>query len=123
LNKASKLKYLNVSGTSISSVRLAAGAPIENLILGTPKGLYLSNLNLLQYNNSDSDTLTAQDWSQLSELLVNDCPNINWESLFEKLKSSNAATKYLRITGIDREDSITWLDQFTDYYGLDEDGN
>ena len=122
LENSSKMTYLNIEGTEIKSVKFADGSPLETIKLATPQGLYLSNLEKIVYDNSAGDTLTAQDWSQLSELLINNCTGVNWERLVERLHNSSARDKYLRVTGINKQDAITWLDQFEGYYGLDDAG-
>ncbi len=122
LEKSSKMTYLNIEGTEIKSVKLADGAPIHTIKLATPQGIYLSNLDNIVYKNSAEDTLTAQNWESLSELLINNCAQVDWEKLVEKLHDSKADQKYLRVTGINKTTDITWLDQFSEYLGLDEAG-
>ena len=122
LQNSSKLQYIDVSGTGISSVRFADGSPIETIKLATPVGLYLSNLSKVVYNGGDYDTISAENWNQLSELLVNNCPQVDWEKLVEKIVNSTAEDKFLRITGIDKTASLSWLDQFEGFYGLDSSG-
>lgn len=123
LSNSSKLQYIDVSGTNINLVRFADGSPIKTIKLATPIGLYLSNLSQVVYKEEANDTLSAQNWDQLSELLVNNCPQVDQEKLTNKLLSSNAQTKFLRITGIDKTAEISWLDQFDGIYGLDANGN
>lgn len=122
LENSSKLVYVDVEGTDVKSIRFADGAPLKTIKLASPQGIYLSNIEKVVYQGGDTDTLTAQNWTQLSELLINNCPNIDWEKLVTKLIDSSAATKYLRITGINKEDNITWLNQFDGIYGLDANG-
>ena len=122
LENSSKLVYADVEGTDVKSIRFADGSPLETIKLASPQGIYLSNIEKVVYQGGYTDTLTAQNWTQLSELLINNCPNIDWEKLVTKLIDSSAATKYLRITGINKEDNITWLDQFDGFYGLDANG-
>lgn len=122
LENCNKLTYVNVEDTEIKSVRLADGAPLEEIRLATPQGIYLSNLNKITFQGNDADTLTVQDWSQLSELLVNNCANVDWEVLVGKLLVSGASVKYLRVSGINKTSAIEWLDSFDELYGLDENG-
>lgn len=122
LENSSKLVYVDVRGTDVKSIRFADGSPLKTIKLASPQGIYLSNIEKVVYQGGDTDTLTAQNWTQLSELLINNCPNIDWEKLVTKLIDSSATTKYLRITGINKEDNITWLDQFDGFYGLDANG-
>ena len=122
LENSSKMVYLNVENTSVKSVRLADGSPLETIKLSTPQEVYLSNLDGIVFNNSAEDTITAQNWTELNKLLINNCPNVDWEKMVLKLLNSSASRKYLRVTGINKQDSITWLDQFDGIYGLDADG-
>lgn len=122
LENSSKMEYLNVENTEIKSIKLADGAPISIIKLSTPQEVYLSNLKNIIFKDSSDDTITAQSWANLNKLLINNCPNVDWEKLVTKLLASGANVKYLRVTGINRTDNITWLDQFNDIYGLDEDG-
>jgi hypothetical protein len=119
-----KIEYINTENTNITKVKIADGCNIKTFKLGTVSSLILSNLTDLSYTGDSSvDSLTAQNWSTLSELLINNCPNIDWEKLVERLKSSTSTNKFLRITGLDVTQPITWLDQFTGYYALTSDGN
>lgn len=122
LENSSKMVYVNVEGTDIRSIRFADGSPLEAIKLASPSNLYLSNLEKIVFNNDSADTLTAQNWTTLGRLLVNNCPNVDWEKLVQKLHSSIAPVKYLRITGINKTENITWLDQFEGYKGLDAEG-
>ncbi len=122
LENSSKMVYLNVENTSIKSVRFADGSPLETIKLATPQEVYLSNLSEIVFTNGEGDTITAQNWSDLNKLLINNCPKVNWEQIVLKLLNSSASRKYLRVTGIDKHDSITWLDQFEGIYGLDAEG-
>lgn len=122
LESSSKLTYVNVENTDIKSIRFADGAPLETIKLATPQEVYLSNLGEVVFNNGAGDTLTAQNWGNLNKLLVNNCAKVDWEKLVLKLLNSSASVKYLRITGIDKKDTINWLDQFEGIYGLDSSG-
>lgn len=122
LENSSKLVYVDVENTSVRSIRFADGSPLETVKLAAPQEIYLSNLSGIVYNNGAGDTLTAQNWASLNKLLINNCPKVNWEKLVLKLLNSSASVKYLRVTGIDKRDEITWLDQFEGFYGLDANG-
>lgn len=123
LKNSSKLEYLDIRGTKITSVQLADGSPISTLKLATPTGVYLSNLSNIVYKGASEDTLSAEDWSNINKLLINNCENVDIELLVAKLlNSTTTTTKYLRVTGINKTADITWLDQFDGLEGLDEDG-
>lgn len=123
-----KMEYLDISDTEITNAKLADGCPIKTMKLGSPAIIYLSNYDELKYNGDSTDTLTVQSWDNLEQLVVNGCPNVNWQKLLTKLQQSPSTTKWLRITGINRKDDITWLDQFISgngvtWAGLDASGN
>lgn len=122
IENCSKMLSINVENTGIKALHIADGCPINTLKTAAPKELYLSNLENLIFEDRDSDTLTAQQWTSLNKLLLNNCSKINWKKLLDKFLTSSATVKYLRITGIDEQNNITWLDQFTNIYGLDENG-
>lgn len=123
-----KMEYLDLSDTGITNAKLADGCPLKTMKLNSPALLYLSNYEELKYNGTSDDTLTIQSWDNFEQLVVNNCPNISWQKLLTKLQESSSTTKWLRITGINRIDSITWLDQFISrdgitWAGLDANGN
>ena len=125
LEKCSKLKKVDFSGTNVTVFKPADGAPLTEVNMTVATALHLSNHKTLSYKGlTDKDaTLKINNLTSLSELLVNNCPNIDWESLVYALLHSSARIKYLRITGIDKKESISWLEQFDGVYGLDENGN
>lgn len=123
-----KVEYIDVTNSDISNVKLSDGCPIKTMKLCRPTSLYLSNFSELIYDEGQNDTLTVQSWRSLEQLTVNNCPNINQEKLITKLQQSQSTTKWLRVTGIDRTDDISWLDQFISndnitWAGLDKDNN
>ncbi len=122
IENCNKMLSINVENTGIKALHVADGCPINTLKASAPTELYLSNLENLVFEDKNTDTLTAQQWTSLNKLLLNNCPKINKEKLLAKFLNSTATIKYLRITGINEENSITWLDQFTNIYGLDENG-
>lgn len=124
LQNCSKIVYIDTRNTKIPYIRIADGAPLEQLHLNAPTGIYLSNYDKLKFNESSTtDTLTVQNWTILNTLYVNNCPNVDWTKLMTRLVESTATTKYVRITGIDVEGNITWLDTFEGMKGLDSNGN
>lgn len=122
-----KVEYLDVRDTNITDVKLADGCPVNTIKLAAPSLIYLSNFDTLTYKGNSSDTLTVQNWDNLEQLVVNNCPNVDWKALVNKLKASPSTNKWLRITGINEKASIEWLDQFIStstvtWAGLDADG-
>lgn len=123
-----RIEYLDLFDTNITRIKLADSCPIKWMKLNQPTLLFLSNYDELYYNEDSRDTLSIASTSKLEQLVVNNCPNVNWEKLVEKLIRSGSTTKWLRITGINRTDSLSWLSQFRStgdvtWAGLDADGN
>lgn len=83
------LQSLDAGGTNLQSVTLCKGAPISSLKL--PKTL---TTLALQYLSSLSDSgLALEGADNVTSLIVEQCPNINWLSLLNRCQ----AVKTLRI--------------------------
>lgn len=115
LSAQTKLESLDARGTQVKSVSFAKGAPLtEAWLPGTLTVLkleYLSKLTL--------DGLTLEDYSNVSTLIVDGCPGINWETLLARCSGVDR----LRVTGVDKDDDGTWLSRFLTMGGIDADGN
>lgn len=110
-----KLEDLDARGTQVRSVSFAKGAPLTSAKLpGTLAVLKLEYLRKLT-----TDGLTLEDWSNVSTLVVDGCPNISWETLLSRC----TGVERLRVTGIDREDDGTWLSKFMAKGGVDAGGS
>lgn len=83
------LQSLDAGGTNLQSVTLCKGAPISSLKL--PKTL---TTLALQYLSSLTDSgLTLEGTDNITSLIIEQCPNINWLSLLNRCQ----AVKTLRI--------------------------
>ncbi len=110
-----KLEWLDARGTSVQSVSLAPGAPLETALL--PASLAVLRLEYLS-KLTDSG-LSLEDYSNVKTLIVDGCPGISWETLLARC----ANVERIRITGIDKDDDSTWLSRFKDMGGVDAEGN
>lgn len=115
LSAQTKLQSLDARGTQVKSVSFAKGAPLASAMLPSTltvlKLEYLSKLTL--------DGLTLEGYSNVTTLIVDGCPGINWETLLGRCSKVNR----LRVTGIDKTDDGTWLSKFMSMGGIDADGN
>ena len=110
-----KLEYLDARGTQPKSIAFAKGAPVTTALLpGTLNVLKLEYLSHLAENG-----LSLESYSGVKTLIVDGCPNINWETLLARCTN----VERLRITGIDTTDDGTWLNRFIKMSGVDAEGN
>lgn len=86
----------------------------EAMLPGTLTVLRLEYLSKLT-----TDGLSLESYANVKTLIVDGCPNINWETLLARC--SNVAR--LRVTGISKSDDGTWLSKFMSMGGIDADGN
>ena len=116
LSDCSKLEQVKTSGcTNMGTITLPNGAPLNNLILS--KGL--STLKLVGLPFLQNSGITFPDGNAVINLVVDSCPNINWQTLFTTL----GGVQNIRITGINMEGSVAFLDQFKNLGGIDSNGN
>lgn len=110
-----KLEELDARGTQVQSVTFAKGAPLTKAQLpGTLTVLKLEYLSKLTTSG-----LTLEGYSNVKTLIVDGCPNLNWETLLD----SCTGVERIRVTGIYKEDDGTWLTRFTQMGGVDAEGN
>lgn len=79
----------------------------------------LTVLRLEYLSKLTTDGLSLESYANVKTLIVDGCPNINWETLLARC--SNVAR--LRVTGISKSDDGTWLSKFMSMGGIDADGN
>ena len=115
LSQQQKLQWLDAGSTEVQSVILAQGAPVTYVKLpATLKTLRLEYLSKLEM-----DGLVMEGYSNVKTLIFDSCPNLDWEELLALCPNVDR----LRVTGIDRDDDGTWLEQFMSYGGVDASGN
>lgn len=109
-----RLKRLNASDTVLTDIVLSSGAPITELRL--PQTLtslrlrHLPKLRLEGIHGLNAEAITRLWWE--------DCPEIGWETLLERLPK----VTHLRIVGIDREGDVAWLNRFLTKGGITASG-
>jgi len=111
-----RLEEINARGCSIlTSINFAVGSPISKLIL--PNNL--NTLKLNSFSNLTNANITFPDGNKVETLVVDNCPLINWELLFNSMSTT---LKNIRITGIVKTGTVDWLLQFINIGGIDENG-
>ena len=124
LKTCQRLESFDARNTPFEVFQVGEGCVISDIKLNAPSTLILSNLPNVHYGDNN-DTLTVQDWTALNRVVLNNVPHVDMDLILEKLAASSTTNKALRIEGLKKTvTSITWLDQFEDYLGLEagEDG-
>ena len=110
-----KLEWLDARGTKVQSTTFAKGAPLSVVYLPAT----LTVLKLESLSKLLTDNLYLESYSNVKTFIVDGCPGIDWETILSLCSS----VERIRITGIDREGSETWLAKFLSLGGVDADGN
>lgn len=114
LTGCERLKSLNARGcSSMTSISIAEGAPIEQLVL--PNALSTLTLKGLDIT---SDRVQFPDGNGVKTLIVENCPNIDWEQLYTTL----GGITHLRITGINKRGGVDWLNKYKSLGGVNVKG-
>lgn len=108
------LRRLDAGGTNVKSVTVAKGAPIEQLVLPAS----LTTLRLEYLPKLTDSGLRLEGTSNVTKLIVDSCPGIDWQTLFERCSN----IEYLRVTGIDMEGDGSLLSSLMRTGGVDEEG-
>jgi hypothetical protein len=115
LSNQIKLQWLDAGSTEVQSVVLAKGAPVTYAKLpATLKTLRLEYLPKLEESG-----LVMEGTAQIETMIFDSCPLLDWETIV----ASCPNVKRLRVTGIDKEDDGTWLEQWMNIGGVDASGN
>ena len=116
LSLCGRLEELKARGcTTLSIVNLAAGAPIQSLIL--PQNM--RTLKLDNFTKLSNSGISFPDGNSVQSLIVESCPIINWEALISSLGN----VQNIRITGIDMDVTVSWLEQYKGFGGVDASGS
>lgn len=90
------IEEIYAKGTKATAVNLAEGGVLRVLQLpATITNLTLKNQKKL------GDGLTMESWANLSTLVVENCPNVDFLDIADSILSSTNALKYARCTNID----------------------
>lgn len=101
--------------TGMFSIQLPSGAPL--VLLSLPKNLKTLTLKGLPVLTQQG--ITFDGTNSVDNLIVENCPLIDWETLYTTL----GTVKNIRVTGIDKSGDGTWLNQFKNLGGIDSNGN
>jgi hypothetical protein len=119
LKTCQRLESFDARETPFEVFQVGEGCVISDIKLEAPSTIILSNLPNVRYYGDDNDTLVVQDWTKLSKVVINNVPHVNMDLILDKLAASSATSKAVRIEGIEKTTSITWLNQFENCLGLD----
>lgn len=90
------IEEIYAKGTGATAVNLAEGGVLRVLQLpATITNLTLKNQKKL------ADGLTVESWANLSTLVVENCPNVDFLGIADNILSSTNVLKYVRCTNID----------------------
>lgn len=114
LSSNTKLETLKAGKSALTGVNFAQGAPLTSVTLPAT----LQTLELRYLSKLTNGGLTLEGTSNITRLVVDNCPGIDWQTLYGRC----ANVRYLRITGIDMEGDGSLLTALMDTGGVDENG-
>ncbi|MDO4929633.1 MAG: hypothetical protein Q4E59_00710 [Bacteroidales bacterium] len=121
LSYQGRLRILNLSGTGLTSVTLATGAPLTELHLPeTLTSLFLEDLTKLEEANLTLDGMTA-----ITGYRFSNCPGIDGFAMLETLHAMKEAGtgNLIRFrVEVDLEDDGSVLSKYAGYYGYTSSG-
>lgn len=116
LSGAVKLEKVIAKGaTGMGTIALPKGSPVNDLTL--PPNLSTLRLEGLPYLTNAG--IKFPDGNNVSNLVVDGVPNINWEALVTSL----GKVQNIRVTNINMEGPVTFLDKYKNMNGIDANGN
>lgn len=107
------LEELKLSGTRVTSIAVAKGAPIRRLEL--PNTITKLKLVALPELTPENLLMENNDWSNIRTIIFDNCPKFDWKSLLAKCTN----IERIRIIGVDIEDDGTFLDKYLNTRGVD----
>ena len=115
LSKQTRLKTLLAGGTSLTTVKLAEGAPITTLTLPST----LTSLTLRYLPKLTNSGLTLQGTSNITALNFAECPYLDWQAIMQQCSNIT----HVRIEGMSGRVRSSMLRPFmSGYRGLTADG-
>lgn len=114
LSKNTKMEQFSASNTSLTGVSFAQGSPLVKVVLPAT----LQTLELRYLPKLTNDTLTLEGTENITRLVVDGCPKIDWLKLREKC----TGIRYLRVTGINERGDGGILRLLMSVGGVDESG-
>ena len=118
VNGCENIEEIYARGTGATAVNLAEGGVLRVLQLpATITNLTLKNQQKLGLG------LTMESWANLSTLVVENCPNVDFLSIADSVLSSTNALKYARCTNIDATKSdFNILNKLSRIKGIGDNG-
>ena len=117
------LEEVKATGSGIASLSLPDGGYVTSLHLPDT----FNNLTLKGQKYLTNDGIVFANYNSLSQLVIDNCPNINILNLLERCKDNddNYTLKFLRLTGVDLgEVSYDYLmNKLATIGGIDDTGN
>jgi len=114
LSGNTKLETFNAGNTSLTGVTFAEGSPLSSVVLPST----LQTLDLRYLNRLSNAGLLLEGTDNIIRLVVDSCALVDWQSLLRLCPN----VRYLRITGIVMEGDGTFLRNFMEMGGVDENG-
>ena len=114
LSANTKLETFRAGNSALTGVSFAQGSPLKTVVLPST----LQTLELRYLSKLTNSGLTLEGTANVTRLVVDNCPLINWQTLYSRCSK----VKYLRITGIDMEGDGTMLKNMLSMGGVDENG-
>ena len=110
-----RLQTLLDGGTSHQVVNLPEGSPLSTLVLPST----LTQLSLRYLPDLLPAGMTLQGTQNVTTFIFAACPNLNWQSLL----ASCPNVEYIRVEGITGKVHYSFLQQYLNKRGIDENGN
>ena len=110
-----RLRELYARGTSVKSIQLAKGAPLEAVIFPSS----LTTLRLEYLPNLQMSGLTVVGYSNVETFIFAGCPGLNWQTLLGRCTN----VVRIRVEGLALEGDGELLNTYLNKKGIDAEGN
>ena len=110
-----RLRVLYARGTSVKSIQLAKGAPLEAVIFPSS----LTTLRLEYLPNLQMGGLTIVGYSNVETFIFAGCPGLNWQTLLGRCTN----VVRIRVEGLSIEGDGSLLNTYLNKKGVDAEGN
>lgn len=110
-----RLRVLYARGTSVKSIQLAKGAPLEAVIFPSS----LTTLRLEYLPNLQMGGLTVVGYSNVETFIFAGCPGLNWQTLLGRCTN----VVRIRVEGLSIEGDGSLLNTYLNKKGVDAEGN
>lgn len=114
LSQNAKIKKVNAHRTSITSMNFCEGAIVEQIYIPAS----MKTLKLVALSKITKEGLIFEDKNSITNLWIEDCPNLDWEEILEMLPN----VKFLRANGVRKRESPEYLNKFNNMGGISSTG-